>query len=107
MEEKKSAMDKVKDKFETKKSELIEDILKSKVERRIGSVTEVDGKLKAEFSLEGLPAEEKGGKGEPFSYHDRYRSWTKIFDSWKELSKYAEPFFSATVDELKEMVKNK
>jgi hypothetical protein len=98
--------EKVKGKLEAAKGELAGDLSKSKVEREIRSVKGVDGKLKAEFSVEGLHSEAKDEKhAHDLPVHEHYRNWTKIFNDWKELSKYGEAFYNATIDELKEMVK--
>jgi hypothetical protein len=98
--------EKVKCKLEAAKGELAGDLSKSNVEREIRSVKGVDGKLKAEFSIEGLNNEAKDEKNRhDLPFHEHYRNWTKIFDSWKELSGYGEAFYNATTDELKEMVK--
>ncbi len=100
--------EKLKGKLEAAKGELSEDLSKSNVQREVRNIREVDGKLKADFSVEGLHTEHKEGKHETdMPFHEHYRDWPKIFDSWKELSKYAEVFFSAAHEELKEMVKNK
>jgi hypothetical protein len=98
--------EKVKGKLEAAKNELAGDLSKSKVEREIRSVKGVDGKLKAEFSVEGLHSEAKDDKhGHDLPFHEHYRNWTKIFDNWKDLSGYAEAFYNATIDDLKEMIK--
>jgi hypothetical protein len=97
--------EKLKCKLEAAKGELAGDLSKSKVEREIRSVKEVDGKLQAEFSVEGLHTDAKGAKqAHDVPFHEHYRNWTKIFDGWKDLSKYGEAFYNASVEELKEMV---
>ena len=97
METEKSAKERVKDKLS---NALKQDIKESKIETSIESIKKIDGRLKARFSIRGLPRKEKD------SYESSYRDIDKIFDSWAELSKYAETFFSATDEELKKIAKS-
>jgi hypothetical protein len=84
-------------------AELAEDLKKSKIEKSIHGIKEVDGKIKAEYCVEGLNKDKKSTV--PYRDYDDNR-WTKIFDSWDELSQYSKGFFDSKEDELKEIVKN-
>lgn len=83
---------KVKAKLEAVKS----DLSAAKIKTRISGIDKIDNKLKADFSVSGLPTE-KNDFG--------YRDITKIFDSWVELSDYAEKFLNMTDQELIELCK--
>ena len=98
--------EKIKGKLESAKDELAEDISKSKIRRRLDDIAQVDGKLKAEFCLDGLPAKKEKGNGPMSDYDMSHKRWTKIFDSWKEFSKYGESFFTVEPEELIKMAKN-
>ena len=53
------------------------DLKESKIRSRINGIEKIDGKLKADFSVSGLPTFKE-------SYQDSYRDLTKIFDDWKD-----------------------
>jgi len=64
------------------------DFKDAKITTRIDSVTKVDGKILANYSVSGLPTKKN-------EYSDSYRNWQKIFDDWSSFNAYTEKFFDS------------
>lgn len=90
----KSAKERVKEKFD-----IASDIKDAKIKTSIRNVELVDGKLKADFDISGLPADKKS------SFESSYKSIPKIFNDFDEFSLYAKAFFSKTDEELIKLCK--
>ena len=76
-----------------------EDIKKAGIKKSIDNVKLTDGKVTADFCIEGLPHKEKKEKSGPSSYEDQYKRYPKIFDTVKEFTTYAEKFFDEKFEE--------
>lgn len=79
---------KVKETVKSDLAALMTDFKESKVETRIENIKQIDGKIMAQFYVNGLPPK----KGE---YSDSCHNWAKIFDVWADFSAYAQKFFES------------
>lgn len=88
---------------------LEQDIKESKIKTCIYRTEMVDGKIKADFEINGLPKKEgkKEGEYEMTSYEDRNKTIPKIFNSVDEYTAYVKEFFSYSDDELIKMCNSK
>ncbi len=90
------ATDEAKEEMKGKLSSIKEDVKKAQIKKSIDNVKLTDGKVTADFYVEGLPSKKfKSGKGsmEVSSYDETHRRYPKIFDTVKDFTKYAEEFF--------------
>lgn len=90
---------KIKEALRSKLSSVGRDLKESKVKQRINGVEMIDGKLKADFSVSGLPMKKE-------DYSRSYRDFTKIFDDFSQFSAYSGNFFAMTDEELISLCKN-
>ena len=84
---------KIKEALKTKLSSVGADLKESKVKQRVTGVELIDGKLKAEFSVSGLPMKKE-------DYSSSYRDFPKIFDDFGQFSEYAGKFFAMSDKEI-------
>lgn len=90
----------VKENLRSKLSAVGTDLKQSKIRQRINGVELIDGKLKAEFSVSGLPT---SGKND--DYMGSYRDFTKIFDDFGQFSEYSSKFFAMSDKEIESLCK--
>jgi hypothetical protein len=98
-ETKKSAKERVKEKFD-----IAADMKKSKIDASIGNVEKADGKIKANFSISGLPTKSQKGSS-LISSDSSYRNFTKIFDDFDDFAAYAKEFLDKSDEDLIAMSK--
>lgn len=89
---------KVKEALKSKLSAVGSDLKQSKIRQRINGVELIDGKLKAEFSVSGLPAKN--------DFSGSYRDFTKIFDDFGQFSEYSSKFFAMSDKEIQSLCEN-
>lgn len=77
-----------------KKLNLLKEFSEEQDYKTINEVKEVDGKIKANFSIR-IPPKKKGSITE-------YRDKTKFFDSFDDFAEYAKGFFAAEINFDKE-----
>lgn len=87
MEEKKTAKERVIDKFN-----IALDLKKGAIKKSIERVEMIDDKIQANFEVSGLPAKEKSSG--LVSYNDSYKTIKKIFNDVDEFSEYTKEFFN-------------
>lgn len=96
----KSPKERVQEKFD-----LASDIKESKITTKIYRVESVDGKITADFEINGLPVD-KAEKESGMAYESSHKTIPKIFNNFDEFSKYAKAFFSKSDDEIKKLAKS-
>jgi len=96
-EEKKSAKERVQEKFS-----LAADLKQSKIETTIDDVKKDGEVITARFRISGLPTNKKDGG----MYEDSYRNFSKVFDGFDDFSKYAEKFLNTSDEELIKLAKS-
>ncbi len=79
---------------------LYEDIKAPKIKREIYEVTFVDGKIYARFSLSGLPTKPYKKNGDGIAEVRESISFTKIFNTIDDFSKYAKTFFECSTEDI-------
>lgn len=93
-----TAKDRVREKLAKAGGDSVSKDLKDALIRNtINSVEKTDGKITANFSVDGIPT----GKENMHSY----RTIPKIFDTWEQFSEYANNFFNMSDEEIIELCK--
>lgn len=87
-----------KEEMKGKLNSIKDDIKEAGIKKSIDGVKFTDGKVTADFCIEGLPKKEKKEKGLAHPESD-YKRYPKIFDTVKEFTTYAEKFFDEDFNE--------
>ena len=74
-----------------------DDIKKAGIKKSIDGVKLTDGKVTADFCIEGLPSKKE--KKHPMEIESSYKRYPKIFDTVKDFTTYAEKFFDEKFEE--------
>lgn len=75
------------------------------IKRSIGYTELIDGKIKADFEISGLPTKDKDSESGMY-YDGTHKRIPKIFDTVEEYADHAKDFFKMSDEEIKKLAKS-
>lgn len=88
-----------KEEMKGKLNSIKDDIKKAGIKKSIDGVKLTDGKVTADFCIEGLPSKKEKGEHPLAMSESSYKRYPKIFDTVKDFTTYAEKFFDEKFEE--------